>query len=35
MFSDVDYDIEVTDRIKKWEKFMKKKTTPPVSNESK
>ena len=35
MFSDVDYDIEVTDRIKKWEKFMKKKTTPPASNESK
>ncbi|XP_052079040.1 uncharacterized protein LOC127717440 [Mytilus californianus] len=35
MFSDVDYDIEVTDRIKKWEKFMKKKNTPPTSTESK
>ncbi|XP_063411641.1 uncharacterized protein LOC134694557 [Mytilus trossulus] len=35
MFSDVDYDIEVTDRIKKWEKFMKKKSTPPTSTESK
>lgn len=24
MFSDVDYDIEVSERVKKWEKFMKK-----------
>lgn len=35
MFSDVDYDIEVTDRIKRWEKFMKKKSTSTTSNESK
>ncbi|KAJ8319857.1 hypothetical protein KUTeg_001444 [Tegillarca granosa] len=29
MFSDVDYDIEVSERVKKWEKLMKKKTDDP------
>lgn len=32
MFSDVDYDIEVSERIKKWEKYMKK---PPVPDNDK
>ena len=35
MFSDVDYDIEVSERVKKWEKLMKKKNIVTSSEDGK